>query len=149
MFILHPRLTADTASLADWPLCRVLLVNDAAYPWLILVPRRAGAVEITDLTPPDQAVLMAEIADASARLRALAAPDRINVAALGNMVAQLHVHVIARFTTDAAWPGPVWGAAPAIPYSPTALERRVADLRTALGIPAISHPHEGVPSVTA
>ncbi|MDO8608792.1 MAG: HIT family protein [Phaeospirillum sp.] len=133
MFSLHPRLTADTVILADWPLCRVLLMNDATYPWLILVPRREGVSEITDLTAPDQTVLMTEIAQASTRLRALVAPDRINVAALGNVVPQLHVHVIARFTTDAAWPKPVWGAVPTAPYSPEALDRQVAGLRAALG----------------
>ncbi|TAN55562.1 MAG: HIT family protein [Magnetospirillum sp.] len=128
MFALHPRLAADTVTLADWPLCRVLLMNDSNYPWLILVPRRAGVSEITDLAAGDQPVLMAEIARASARLRTLTSPDRINVAALGNMVPQLHVHVIARFTTDAAWPRPVWGVVANAPYAPEALERRVAEL---------------------
>ncbi len=133
MFILHPRLTDDTATLADWPLCRVLLMNDSSYPWLILVPRRTGISEITELAPADQSLLMSEIARASARLRAHVSPDRINVAALGNMVAQLHVHVIARFAGDAAWPKPVWGVVPTIPYESDALERRVAELRAALG----------------
>lgn len=133
MFSLHPRLMADTAMLADWPLCRVLLMNDSAYPWLILVPRRSGISEITELAAPDQSLLMSEIARASARLRAHVSPDRINVAALGNMVEQLHIHVIARFTGDAAWPRPVWGAVPTLPYEPDALERRVAELRAALG----------------
>lgn len=132
MFVLHPRLEADTAPLTDWPLCRIVLMKDSNYPWLILVPRRAGIAEITDLSPPDQAALMAEIARASAALRGLTAPDRINVAALGNMVPQLHVHVIARFNGDPAWPGPVWGARPAIPYSPEALATRIGELRTAL-----------------
>ena len=133
MFELHPRLGADTTPLTDWALCRVLLMNDAGYPWLILVPRRSAISEITELTAPDQSLLMSEIAQASARLRAHVSPDRINVAALGNVVAQLHVHVIARFIGDAAWPRPVWGAAPATPYSPDALERRVAEFKAALG----------------
>ncbi len=132
MFALHPRLAADTLMLADWPPCRVLLMNDSAYPWLILVPRREAVSEITDLAAEDRDALMAEIAKASERLRARVSPDRINLAALGNMVPQLHVHVIARFTTDAAWPKPVWGAAPATPYPPEALGRQMAEWRAIL-----------------
>ncbi len=132
MFALHPRLDGDTAFISDWPLCRVLLMNDCAYPWLILVPRRADTVEITDLAPADQAILIAEVARASTALRAQLQPRRINVAALGNMVPQLHVHVIARFESDPAWPRPVWGMAPPRPYPPEELERRLAELRGAL-----------------
>ncbi|CAA7627528.1 HIT domain-containing protein [Magnetospirillum sp. SS-4] len=116
MFALHPRLLADTVPVADWPLCRVVLMNESAYPWLILVPRRAGVSEIADLDAADRAVLAEEIAAASSGLRAMLSPDRINVAALGNVVEQLHVHVIARFAADAAWPRPVWGLAPPVPY---------------------------------
>jgi diadenosine tetraphosphate (Ap4A) HIT family hydrolase len=130
MFVLHPRLLADTAPLTDWPLCRVLLMNDSAYPWLILVPRRADIAEIPDLDPAERIALMEEIGRASDRLRALVAPDRINVAALGNVVAQLHVHVIARFATDSAWPRPVWGANPPVPYAN--LESAAARFRAAL-----------------
>jgi diadenosine tetraphosphate (Ap4A) HIT family hydrolase len=132
MFELHPRLTADTATVADWPLCRVLLMNDAAYPWLILVPRRPDVAEITDLEVSDRHVLMEEISRASLALRRAVSPHRINVGALGNVVAQLHVHIIGRFTDDAAWPRPVWGAAPPVPYAPEALERRLAELRAVL-----------------
>lgn len=130
MFTLHPRLRADTAPVADWPLCRVLLMNDSSYPWLILVPRRDGIAEITDLVPADQLILMREIAAASSGLRALVSPDRINVAALGNMVPQLHVHVIARFTADPAWPRPVWGAVPPVPYGD--IGARAAEMGAAL-----------------
>jgi diadenosine tetraphosphate (Ap4A) HIT family hydrolase len=132
MFELHPRLTAETVTVTDWPLCRVLLMNDSTYPWLVLVPRQRNIAEITDLSPDDQLVLMNEIAKASSALRALASPHRINVAALGNMVAQLHVHVIARFTDDPAWPKAVWGAVPTAPYTPDALEAKLAELRAAL-----------------
>ncbi|RAU20985.1 diadenosine tetraphosphate hydrolase [Paramagnetospirillum kuznetsovii] len=133
MFSLHPRLDADTQLIRDWPLCRVLLMKDANYPWLILVPRRAEISEITDLAPEVRATLMEEVARASSALRELLNPDRVNVAALGNMVPQLHVHVIARFATDPAWPKPVWGAVPAAAYEPEGLVGRITELRGALG----------------
>jgi diadenosine tetraphosphate (Ap4A) HIT family hydrolase len=129
MFALHPQLEADTHLVADWPLCRVLLMNDSRYPWLILVPRQDQVVEITELAAADQAILMGEIARASTLLRGLFDPRRINVAALGNMVAQLHVHVIARFETDDAWPKPVWGQHPPLPYQPEAAARLLERLR--------------------
>ncbi|OAN46696.1 diadenosine tetraphosphate hydrolase [Paramagnetospirillum marisnigri] len=132
MFVLHPRLEADTIAITDWPLCRVLLMKDANYPWLVLVPRRDGVNELTDLGPEHRAALMEEVTRASEGLRVHARPDRINVAALGNMVPQLHVHVIARFTTDAAWPKPVWGAAPSQPYTDEALTNRLMELRDIL-----------------
>jgi diadenosine tetraphosphate (Ap4A) HIT family hydrolase len=133
MFDLHPRLIAETVTVVDWPLCRVLLMNDAAYPWLVLVPRQKDIAEITDLSPEDQLVLMGEIAKASTALRALVSPHRINVAALGNMVAQLHVHVIARFTDDPAWPKAVWGAVPCVNYTADALAAKLTELRSVLG----------------
>src|SRR3546814_7419022 len=104
-FVLHERLAADTAALADWPLCRVLLMNDQSWPWLILVPRRPDLKEIHDLDRDARAQLTEEICRASRALQTSFAPDQINVGALGNLVPQLHVHVIARFTTDPAWPG--------------------------------------------
>lgn len=133
MFELHPRIDADTALVCEWALSRVLLMNDSAYPWLILVPRRPATAEITDLDPAERLTLMEEISRASSGLRSLVSPDRINVAALGNVVPQLHVHVIARFTADPAWPKPVWGAFPARPYTPEALEARLAQWRAVLG----------------
>ena len=132
MFELHPRIIADTAFIMDWPLCRVLLMNDSTYPWLVLVPRQKGIAEITDLPPEDQLALMGEITKASKILRGATAPHRINVAALGNVVAQLHVHVIARFTDDPAWPKPVWGAVPTVAYTPDALKAKLAELREVL-----------------
>lgn len=131
-FVLHERLAADTVALDDWPLCRVLLMNDANYPWLILVPRRPDLKEIHDLGKDDRAQLTEEICRASLALLSRFTPDKINVGALGNLVPQLHVHVIARFTTDPAWPGPVWGKQPPVPYELAALQERVAALKEAL-----------------
>ncbi len=108
-FSLDPQLAADTFPIGRFALCRVLLMNDARFPWIILVPERAGMAEIIDLSADDRAVLMEEIAAASQGLKRLFGPDKLNVAALGNQVRQLHVHVIARFVSDAAWPRPVFG----------------------------------------
>lgn len=118
MFDLHPRLAADTAFVADWGVSRVLLMNDARYRWIVLVPRIADAVELHDLTQPDRTVLMEEIAKTSERLKRLTGATKINVGALGNMVPQLHVHIVARSPGDPAWPGPVWGHSTAAPYEP-------------------------------
>lgn len=116
MFELHPRLQADTQILGDLPLCRVLLAKDSQYPWLILVPRIAGLREIHHLPPEQQQQLMQESCAVATLMEEALGPDKINVAALGNLVPQLHLHHVARFSTDAAWPGPIWGAHPAIPY---------------------------------
>jgi diadenosine tetraphosphate (Ap4A) HIT family hydrolase len=129
---LHPRLAADTVTVIDLPLCRVLAMRDANYPWLILVPRRPDVSEIIDLAADAQARLMAEIAQASVALKAVSDCHKLNVAALGNAVPQLHVHVVARRRDDLAWPGPVWGAAPPRPYADGALDRFVAAVRQAL-----------------
>ena len=131
-FALHPVLAADCALVGDLPLCCVLLMRDRNYPWLILVPRIEGATELTDLAPAQQAALTAEIDRACRALQAAVQPHKLNVAALGNVVPQLHVHVIARFRDDIAWPRPVWGTAAAQPYSPEALVERVERLRAAL-----------------
>ncbi len=131
-FTLHETLAADTVEAARWPLCRVLLAKDSRYPWLILVPARAGMTEIHRLDADDQAQLMTEITRASRALESLHSPDKINVAALGNMVPQLHIHIVARFRTDAAWPGPIWGAHPAIPYDAAALNATLAAIRQTL-----------------
>ncbi|WP_429098882.1 HIT domain-containing protein [Aeromonas rivipollensis] len=116
MFELHPRLQADTQILGDLPLCRVLLAKDSQYPWLILVPRVPGLREIHHLLPEQQQQLMQESCAIATLMEETLGPDKINVAALGNLVPQLHLHHVARFSTDAAWPGPIWGAHPAIPY---------------------------------
>jgi diadenosine tetraphosphate (Ap4A) HIT family hydrolase len=129
---LHPRLEGDTSPVGDLPLSRLLLANDANYPWLMLVPRCAGVSEIIDLADAEQVALAAEIARVCRALKAVAPCDKLNVAALGNVVPQLHVHVIARRRDDPAWPRPVWGAAPARGYDLRARERLVAALRREL-----------------
>lgn len=115
-FALDPRLSSDTAPVGDLALCSVLLMDDARFPWLILVPRRPGSSELTDLSAEESGTLMQEIRIAAGVMQALAKPDKINVAALGNIVAQLHVHVIGRYRSDPAWPGPVWGHGTRMPY---------------------------------
>ena len=129
---LDPLLEHDTIPVGDMPLCRVLLIKDANYPWLLLVPRRHQAVEIGDLDTIEQAQLMSEIAHASRTLKELTSCDKINVAALGNVVPQLHVHVIARRRGDPAWPRPVWGVVPALNYDDDALQTLMAPLRQRL-----------------
>ena len=132
-FALHPQLADDTAPVIDLPLCEVRLMDDANHPWLVLVPRVAGMVEIIDLDATQRIQLAADIDAASRALKALFKPHKLNVTALGNLVPQLHVHVIARYTDDIAWPRPVWGMAAARPYSPEALIERINALRGALG----------------
>jgi len=132
-FDLHPQLASDAVPVCDLPLSRVLASRDATYPWLILVPRRAGISEIIDLDEADRATLMREIADVSHVLKGVTACDKLNVAAIGNMVPQLHVHVVARRRGDPAWPRPVWGAGPPSGYEADALERFVAAVRSDLG----------------
>jgi len=135
-FALDARLAAESFPVGDLRLCRVLLMNDARFPWLILVPRRAGLVEIHDLGGAERAVLIEEAAFAGKRLKETTGAIKINTAALGNMVLQLHVHVIARFAGDAAWPGPIWGVGEAAAYAPDMAEKRLAGLRLALGLAA-------------
>jgi len=130
-FVLHPTLAKDTVEVARVPLCRVLLMNDRRFPWLILVPEREAVREIHELPPEDRAVLIEEIAQAGALLARLFQPDKVNVGALGNVVPQLHVHVIARFAADPAWPGPVWGSGAAEPYADGELGERRERLTSA------------------
>lgn len=131
-FALHPQLFADTHAVCDLALCTVRLMDDARFPWLILVPRRPFLRELVDLEGEDQAALLKEINRASRILQRRCRPDKLNIAALGNVVPQLHVHVIARFSDDAAWPRPVWGVGAAEPYSPEALSPLLAELAAAL-----------------
>jgi diadenosine tetraphosphate (Ap4A) HIT family hydrolase len=135
---LHPQLAADTIVVGDLALSRVLLANDANYPWLILVPRRPGLVELIDLDDGVQAQLLGEIASAAKALKAITECEKLNIAALGNQVAQLHVHVIARRHSDAAWPKPVWGAAPPAAYDPALRKGLIGALRRALQIERLS-----------
>jgi diadenosine tetraphosphate (Ap4A) HIT family hydrolase len=129
-FALNPRLHADTFFITDWPLCRVLLMNDARYPWLILVPRRDGMTELMDLPVADRVLLTEEIAKAGAILRSRPGVTKVNVGALGNLVPQLHVHVVGRHPADPAWPGPVWGHDQAVPYETQARDALIATVRS-------------------
>lgn len=131
-FVLDPRLAADTAPVTALPLCEVRLMNDARFAWLILVPRRAGMVEIADLDPADQQQLWREVDQCASALRHAAPCDKLNLGALGNIVRQLHIHLVARTQDDAAWPGPVWGSGAAVPYAADALTARLDALRQGL-----------------
>jgi diadenosine tetraphosphate (Ap4A) HIT family hydrolase len=131
-FSLDSRLAADTLAICDLSLSTVRLMNDSRFPWLILVPRRDHASEITDLEPADRVRLWDEVAHISRALADIAKPKKLNVAAIGNIVAQLHVHVIARHETDAAWPRPVWGVGIAQPYDRHNAEAFIAEVRAAL-----------------
>ena len=126
---LHPQLDRNTASLGDLPLSRVLVINDANYPWLLLVPRRPDITEVIDLGEVEQAQLMTEVTRVARALREATACHKLNIAALGNAVPQLHVHIIARFRNDPAWPKPVWGAVPPRAYEREELHNFVQPLR--------------------
>ena len=132
-FAIDPRLAADTHAIGALPFSELLLMDDARFPWVILVPRIAGARELIDLDEGDQRLLLGEIDHVARALETLLHPDKLNIAALGNVVPQLHVHVIARFTSDAAWPNPVWGRGERVAYGERERAARIAELRTALG----------------
>jgi diadenosine tetraphosphate (Ap4A) HIT family hydrolase len=135
-FVLHPRLMADTAVIVDWSLSRVLLMNDKRFPWVVLVPRRPNAVEFFDLDATSRTLLTNEIARAAERLKAWASvhggADKVNVGIIGNLVPQLHVHVVARRKGDAVWPGTVWGTGQPEHYGAAELMRVVGEIRDAL-----------------
>jgi diadenosine tetraphosphate (Ap4A) HIT family hydrolase len=131
MFKLHDVLARDCAVVGDLPLCRVLLMNDSQYPWLILVPRRDELRELCDLSATDQQLYLKESNATCALLRSEFNAEKLNVAALGNMVPQLHIHHIGRFSDDVGWPKPVWGLLPAKPYEVDALDKHLRQLRTA------------------
>ena len=117
MFVLDSRLAQDTVAIGDFPLCRLLLSNDSNYPWFILVPRRPDISEVFQLVTADQLQLWQETTSLSRLLKDSFNADKLNIAALGNVVSQLHMHVIVRYREDAAWPAPVWGKHPAQPYT--------------------------------
>jgi diadenosine tetraphosphate (Ap4A) HIT family hydrolase len=135
-FVLHPRLMADTAVIVDWSLSRVLLMNDKRFPWIVLVPRRPDIVELFDLDAASRVLLTNEIARVAERLKGWASTqggvDKVNVGIIGNIVAQLHVHVVARRKGDAVWPGTVWGVGQVEHYGAAELLRVVSDLRDSL-----------------
>ena len=126
---LHPRLEQDTAAVGDLPLSRLLVARDANYPWLLLVPRRDNAVEIIDLDEVEQAQLMTEISRVARALKEVTRCDKLNIAALGNLVPQLHIHVIARRSSDAAWPRPVWGVMPPLAHDAEEVQNFINALR--------------------
>lgn len=132
-FLLDSRLQGDTICLGELPLCRVLMMDERRYPWLILVPRRPGLVELSDLDEASGLQLWGEMHQCMAALKNLG--TKINLGALGNIVRQLHVHVIARTEGDPAWPGPVWGHSPREPWPDgAARDAAAADLRARLGL---------------
>lgn len=128
-FPLDPRLDADSHWVADGPLSQLRLMDDSRFPWLVLVPRITGAVEWFELETSDQRTLLDELARAAQLLKGESTDSKINIGALGNIVRQLHVHVVARRADDAAWPGPVWGNGQAQRFAADALEQRLAALR--------------------
>lgn len=128
-FELHPQLAKDCLVVGDLPLDRVLLMNDANYPWLVLVPRRAGLRELYALEPADLGLFWQESAGVARRMMAHFDGLKFNVAALGNQVPQLHVHHVVRHATDAAWPRPIWGVVPGVPYAAERAEEMLRVLR--------------------
>ena len=132
-FTVHPQLAKDSAVVGDLQLSRVLLMNNTRFPWLLLVPRLPGIREFIDLPDREQAVMWSEILAVSRVVTALYKPDKLNTCAIGNMVPQLHVHIIARYQADEAWPKPVFGFAPPVPYAPEALQSEIARIAAGLG----------------
>jgi diadenosine tetraphosphate (Ap4A) HIT family hydrolase len=131
-FNLDPRLTSDTLPVSDLPISIVRLMNDARFPWVVLVPRRSGASEILDLSSEDRHQLFNEIVQVSSAVKMICTPKKLNVATIGNIVPQLHVHVVARNEGDAAWPRPVWGVGTAEPYTQADADAFVTSLKRAL-----------------
>jgi diadenosine tetraphosphate (Ap4A) HIT family hydrolase len=133
-FDLHERLANDCVLVGDLVLCRVLLMDDCRFPWAILVPRRTGAVEIHDLAPADRTALTEEVALVARTLKKVSGTEKMNIGALGNIVRQLHVHIVGRDEGDDAWPGPVWGAGERVPYAKGAAAACALELKKALGL---------------
>lgn len=128
-FEIDPRLAETSHAVGDWTLCHVRLVDDARWPWLLLIPRRKGAVELFDLPAHDRTALVEEAAKAAKFVSDLIDADKTNVATLGNQVPQMHVHVIGRRIGDDAWPGPVWGVGEPVAYAPELLEATIRTVR--------------------
>src|SRR5690349_7884704 len=131
-FTLHPQLAADGIELARWPLSLVLLMDEARFPWLILVPQRPGLRDLHDVAAAERGALIEEIARAGRLMQSVFKADKINTAALGNQVPQLHIHVIARFTSDAAWPNPIWSVGERRQMTEAERMQRIAALRPGL-----------------
>ena len=140
-FKADPAFEAGSVVVCDWPLCQLRLQDDTRFPWLILIPRRAGLREIEDLTPAERAALMEEVVRAGDLVRSLGeAAGRpvqpLNVAALGNVTAQLHIHVVGRRPDDGLWPDPVWGRGAAVTYGDAGLQAAISRLRLSAGAEA-------------
>lgn len=133
-FEIHPKLLADCVYVGELYLCEVLLMNDSRFPWVILVPKSEGLRDFHDIPLEQRDDLYDEIEAVSKTLKLYCDAHKLNVAALGNQVPQLHIHVIGRRTDDAAWPGPVWGSGESEPYGPEALDSFCSELRIALAI---------------
>ncbi len=132
MFTLHPRLQADTVFIRKLDLSGLYLMKDARYPWTILVPEQRDLSELHQLSEADYRTVTQEIRQVSEMMEQCFTPDKINIGALGNMVSQLHIHIIARFTSDASWPGPVWGVGEAETYTTASLDSRIAKIQKLL-----------------
>jgi diadenosine tetraphosphate (Ap4A) HIT family hydrolase len=131
---LDPRLAMDSIAIGKFALCEVRLQDDARFPWLVLVPQREGLIELFDLSEAERATAIEEVSQCGAALRAVTQCFKINVGALGNIVRQLHIHIVARNESDVAWPGPVWGASARVPYGETEKAELIARLRSALAM---------------
>lgn len=133
-FQLHPRLQQDCIRIGRFDLCQLLMMNDSQYPWFILVPEVANVSELYQLTTTQREIFMKESCYLAEQLATLFNADKMNVANIGNMVAQLHIHHIVRYSTDIAWPAPVWGKFPAIPYTEQQITERISQLKARLGV---------------
>lgn len=131
-FQLHPQLAQDCFNVGRLVLSEILMMNDSQYPWFILVPRRNHIKEIYQLNPADRLALQAESCLLAETLAAIYRPDKLNIAAIGNLVPQLHLHHVVRYQTDKAWPAPIWGKFASVPYAPTEAGQRISQLREAL-----------------
>ncbi|MDH4275629.1 MAG: HIT family protein [Gammaproteobacteria bacterium] len=132
VFTLHAQLAQDTYVVGRFELCQVLLMDDRLYPWVILVPQRANIREVYELSPQEQSILIQESSFLAQQMALKFSADKLNIATLGNIVPQLHLHHIVRFRNDAAWPTPVWGKHPRLPYSAQAAATRVQELQSLL-----------------
>jgi len=133
-FQLHPRLEQDCIAIGRFELCRLLMMNDSQYPWFVLVPERANLQEIYQLSKAERELLTEESSYLAENLAALYKADKMNIAAIGNMVPQLHIHHIVRYRADKAWPAPVWGKFDAVPYSERQIEENLARIKNQLNL---------------
>jgi diadenosine tetraphosphate (Ap4A) HIT family hydrolase len=132
LFQLHPRLRQDCIAIGRFELCQLLMMNDSHYPWFILVPAKADIQEIYQLSKPEQLTLLEESSYLAENLAALYKADKMNIAAIGNLVPQLHLHHIVRYRNDKAWPDPVWGKFAALPYTQLQIAEQIARVKTRL-----------------